>query len=159
MRRKISLILITLGLLSSSSGLLAATSGTLTLSGVIDAVVSIVVNDTGAGSNMDLTLAQNDLVVATLDESSNTAAGYQIFVKSTNAGLLKHSNGAGVTYTAKYDGSMVTLAVTDQLAKSVVTGGVQSDSSDFAISYSAQDATTLEQGTYTDTVTFTIQSL
>ena len=61
-----------------------------------------------------------------------------------------------LTYTLKYDNASVTLSTTAQNAKSVTAAGVHNDSSEVSISYTGKNAEDMVEGTYSDTLTFTI---
>ena len=137
----------------------AATQGTLLLQGTISQVLSLSVQaEAGVNNALDLTNTESDLKVAEVTEQTNSNTGYKILVKTANAGKLKNGSLGQVSYTMKYDGSAVALASTDTQAKSVATGGVYNNTSDVEISYTGQSAASLTQGTYSDTVTFTIQA-
>lgn len=137
----------------------AATQGTLQLQGTIGQVLSLSVQAVSSvNTSLDLTTTQTDLKVADVTEQSNSNTGYKILAKTTNGGLLKNGSLDQVSYSMKYDGVAVTLAQTDTAVKSISTGGVYSASSDVEISYTGQSAASLTQGTYSDTVTFTIQA-
>ncbi len=147
----------TLSLMSISS--FAATQGTLLLQGTIDQVLSLSVTpESGVNNSLDLTSTETDLKVAEVSEQTNSNTGYKILVRTANGGLLKNGSLDEVSYAMKYDGSDVTLAQSDTEVKSESTGGVYSYSSDVEISYTGQSAASLTQGTYSDTVTFTIQA-
>jgi hypothetical protein len=152
-------IVFTLAFLATFNFATAATTGTLTLTGSVPQVLAIAVNADAASSALDLTTTKSDLQVATVDESSNSASGYKILLSSENSGQLVRDGGSEyVAYTAKYDGSAVTLSSTAQNAKVVSSGGVHSDSSTVSISYTGQAATSMIAGSYSDTLTLTIQA-
>ncbi|WP_372652678.1 fimbrial protein [Halobacteriovorax sp.] len=147
----------TLTLMSASS--FAATQGTLLLQGTIDQVLSLSVTpESGVNNSLDLTSTETDLKVAEVSEETNSNTGYKILVRTANGGLLKNGSLDEVSYTMKYDGTAVTLAQSDTEVKNESTGGVYSYASDVEISYTGQSAASLTQGTYSDTVTFTIQA-
>lgn len=132
----------------------AATTGTLVLTGIIAKKVEITVTGKPAASALDLETTQTDLSVATLTGKSNVNAGYKINVASANLGKLVHSSAPSnyVTYTLKIDSTSINLA----------TGGFGSYSGmgtytkDVKISYTGIDGYTVQDGTYGDTLTFTI---
>lgn len=137
----------------------AATQGTLLLQGTISQVLSLSVQaEAGVNNALDLTSTESDLKVAEVTEQTNSNTGYKILVRTANGGKLKNGSLDQVSYTMKYDGTAVALALTDTQAKSVTTGGVYNNTSDVEISYTGQSAASLTQGTYSDTVTFTIQA-
>ncbi|OUR95472.1 hypothetical protein A9Q84_16700 [Halobacteriovorax marinus] len=137
---------------------MAAPQGTLLLQGSIGQVLSLDVSaETGVNDQLDLTTTTTDLKVASVNEVSNSNTGYKIFIRTANGGSLKNGSLDQVTYTMDYDGAPVTLSINDQIAKTVVNGGVYNHDSDVEISYNGTPAASLTQGTYSDTVTFTIQ--
>jgi hypothetical protein len=138
----------------------AATTGTLTLSGTIATLISIVVTPDANASALDLTANAANLQVAVVTENSNAVNGYKIKAKSANAGTIKHASLAdNVAYTLKYGaGSAVTLTAADQDVKTQATGGTYSGvNSNVTISYTGSSA--LTAGAYSDTITFTIEAL
>ncbi|ATH07804.1 fimbrial protein [Halobacteriovorax marinus] len=136
----------------------AAPQGTLLLQGTINQVLSLTVTpESGVNTSLDLTSTQTDLKVAEVGEQTNSNTGYKILIRTANGGSLKNGSFDEVSYTMKYDGSPVTLSTSDTEVKNESTGGVYDHSSDVEISYTGQPAASLTQGTYSDTVTFTIQ--
>ncbi len=138
----------------------AATQGTLLLQGQIDQVLSLTVTpEVGVHDSLDLVAGESDRKVAVVNEQSNSNTGYKIFLRTTNAGFLKNGTLDSVQYSLSYDGSDVTLSDTDEQVKSVTTGGVYDNNSDVAVTIAGSvSAAALTQGTYSDTVTFTIQA-
>jgi hypothetical protein len=155
------LVIVGLGIMSFNS--IAATSGSFALSGVVNTMVDIVVTPEGIATNLDLSVTQVDLKVAAVAEASNTNTGYQITVSSLNNGSLLRTGGTEfVTYTAKYDGvaiDLTTSSTTPVVGKTVVTGGVIADSSDFEISYVGVPAVSMVAGSYNDTVSLEIAAI
>ncbi len=147
-----------LALLMSSS--FAATNGLLLLQGIVQEELSLTVNAQSVASNLDLETTQTNLLVASVDENSNSNTGYKITISSANNGVLKRSGGSEtISYLLKYDGSTVNLAgssTTPVQSKNVGTAGVYSDSSDVNISYTGAANSSRVAGTYTDTLTFEI---
>lgn len=145
-----------LGLFTAGT-VMSATTGTLQLNGVVALEVAIVVNSSVAASNLDLSATQTDLVVGSVDETSNSATGYKISVSSANAGKLLLAGGnENVAYTFKYDGVAVALSTTAVEAKVVTTAGVVADNSPLSISYTGAPASTMTAGAYQDTLSFEI---
>jgi hypothetical protein len=145
-----------------SSAATAATSDTLTLSGTIGATVSVSVAADPNASSLDLETTQSDLLVGVVTENSNAANGYKIRARSANASQIKHSTASdNVPYTMKYaGGGAITLTVSDQDVKTQSTGGSYSGvTSNVTVSYTGASAGTLTAGTYSDTITFTIEAL
>lgn len=136
----------------------SATTGTITIQGSVPQVLAISVAGVGSYNALDLSSTQTDLTVANVTELSNSRTGYTVTVSSANGGNLVHSTSPTVTlgYTAKY-GSSATLnlgsvaTVTDQ-----ATPGVHLTTKAFKVSYTGAAAQSMLEGTYSDTLTFTI---
>ena len=155
--RKFLITTTALALMTTSA--FAATQGTLLLQGSIGQVLSLSVSPvSGANNALDLVNGESDKKVASVNEETNSNTGYKILVRTANAGVLKNGTLDSVSYTMSYDGSPVTLSNSDQVAKNVSTGGVYNHDSDVEVSLTGSgSAALLTQGTYSDTVTFTIQ--
>jgi hypothetical protein len=150
-------IIICLMFLSSTA--MAATTGAITLSGVIPKIVSIVVSPVSGYSALDLTTTTNNLTVANVQELSNVQTGYTVTLSSVNSGLLKNGSVQSVGYTAKYNGvacSLTTQPVTITSTSSAT--GVINVTKPFTVSYTGTPAASLVDGTYSDTLTFTISA-
>ncbi len=139
----------------------ATASGNLNLSGTISEAVALIVTPTANATNLNLSSNASDVSIASVAESSNAANGYRILARSTNGSKLVHNADSSMQlgYTIKYGASAaITLTTTDAVVKTQNVGanyvGVNSAVS---ISYSA--GTTLKAGTYTDTITFTVEGL
>lgn len=130
-------------------------SATLLLSGEVPSILSLEVFPSG-NETLDLSVSQTDLTVASVNEKSNSSTGYKILISSLNSGVLENGVVDSITYTLKYDGNPVTLSSTAVIAKTAVTGLYNHDSS-VDISYTIP-VNGNQQGIYTDTITFTIQS-
>lgn len=161
MKTKLAIALMTTMMTCSSFA--ASQSANLNLSGSIGDNVAISVTPNANASSLVLTSSAVDTVVASVSETSNAANGYTILAKSSNGGKLVHTTDAShfVSYTIKYGaGSSVTLSSTDQTVKTQSTGGTYSGvSSNVSISYTGVSASSKKAGSYTDTITFTIESL
>lgn len=143
----------------------AATSGTVNLSGVVPAILEVSVTATSAAGNLNLVSVVSDLQIATVVERSNKRAGYKITLSSANAAAQGASapffSSAGsadtLSYAISYNGAPVTFAggaaaeVTDASAKTAALGA----SKPVTISYDGTGSF-LDEGTYTDVLTFTI---
>lgn len=153
-------LLIASSILATLAAPVFADSGTLLLQGSVDPVLSITVTGTsGVHDDLNLSQTQTNLNVASVSEKSNTTAGYKIFARSDNGGKLDNAGLDSVEYTMGYDGGgHISLTINDQEVKDNTTGGVISYDSDVDIAYVGKVASALVQGTYSDTVTFTIQS-
>lgn len=139
-----------------SFNLMSATTGTLVLTGVLAKKVEITVTPKPAASALDLETTQSNLSVATLTGKSNVNAGYKITVSSANLGKLVHSSSPTdfVNYTLKIDAASVALTS----SSFVNYTGKGSFSKDVSISYTGVDPFGLENGSYSDTLTFTISA-
>jgi hypothetical protein len=136
-------------------------SDTLSLTATVAETVSITVVADSNATGLDLHTTKSDLAVAAVTEASNAANGYKVLAKSANNGTIKHSTAASnVAYTMKYDGgSAVTLSTSDAQIKSKTSGVYTGEVSAATISYTGVAATSLLSGSYSDTITFTIESL
>ena len=153
-------ILAILAFLASASAL-SATTGSLTLEGTVDEVVSISVTAADASpsdatfSGLDLSTAATNLNVASVNEQSNSNDGYR--VKVTYDGLMEHESAGGVTfgYTLVYNGANVAtgtdVVVTD------ASGGVTDVNRSVGVTYTAAASTQLS-GNYSDVVNLSIES-
>jgi hypothetical protein len=140
------------------SSAFAANVGSITLSGVIPAVTNIVVTGQAPYDNLDLTQDQNNLPVATVREISNSGLGYTVTASSANAGKLKNGAVDNVVYTAKYNNVPFALTVLPvQVTSQGAQVGVINVLKSLTISYTGASSDTKVSGTYTDTITLTIQ--
>jgi len=139
----------------------ATATGNLGLSGSIADAVALTVTPSANATALVLTTTAVDVNVASVNEVSNASNGYTISAKSANASKLVHSADSAYTvgYTIKYNGgSAITLTTSDQQVKSAV-GGNYNVNSAVTISYTGVSSASYKSGTYTDTITFTLQSL
>ena len=138
-----------------STGAFASTTGTLLLNGTVPAVLSIDVSAEAVASNLPLDTTQTDTKVATITEISNSNTGYNVSISSANEGQLVHESVSSsvINYTLKYDGAIVDLSGDSFSYPTAASVNVQRD---VDISYTGIDHADLIQGTYSDTVTFTI---
>lgn len=158
LRKTAKTILITT-LVSSTPLALAGTQGSLTLQGTVGLELSLsVAPEAGVNDSLDLSASPNNLLVATVSEASNSSSGYKVSVQSANAGKLKNGQLDQLSYTLRYDNSNITLGNSAVVAKTHGSGGVVSDQSEVKISYTGKPATQMIQGTYSDTLTFTISA-
>lgn len=135
----------------------AATTASVTLSGSVPAATAIVVNPVSPYNNLDLTTTQTNLLVANVREINNTTLGYIVRVSSLNAGALKNGPTNSIAYTAKYNGVTFNLTVAPV---TVTTQGTQTSVINIVkpltISYTGQPSENQFNGSYSDTLTFTI---
>lgn len=154
--------LLTLSFAILTSSVFALTdSGTLTLTGVIGETTSITVTPVaGVADNLDLTVdytAGSPLNVASVNETSNAATGYNVTVSSANNGELVNGAVDSLAYNALYNGVAITLSTTPQTITNQATPGSYNVDKALDIYYTASTAN-LAAGTYTDTLTFTISN-
>lgn len=151
--RHFSLIL--LGTLASQ--VFAATTGTLVLQGIVPQVLNLSVSADAQASALDLTTSPVDLIVGTVQEQTNSQTGYEIYVSSANGGkLLQQSGDDELAYNLKYGDTAVNFSSSAAVVDQSTPDGYNV-SRDVKISYTGKAATEMIEGTYSDTVTFTIQ--
>ena len=146
----IGLVFILASLLSSTS--FAATSGSIVLNAVVPQLVSVTVTPTN--NPLTLSLAGVNVLIGTVLESSNSVAGYTVKLSSLNAGSLKNGTLGSHPYTLQYNAVTAALTVapvtiTNQGAQTSVVNFTKNVTVSFA---GANDM----QGTYSDTLTFSI---
>ena len=147
------------GVICISSAAWAASTGSITISGVVAQHTDIVVASVAGYNALDLSATATDLTVANVTEKNNTTLGYKVTLSSANAGKLKNGTLGYVTYTAKYNATSVALSTTPtNVTTSAAATSIVNVTKPFKISYTGVDTTTLMQGTYSDTLTFTIAS-
>lgn len=142
----------------------AGTTGSITLTGTVDGILTISVTPDAVASNLNLSTSQTDLPVAVIVERSNRAAGYTVTLESANAKALgsdaallqgSGSNTATLAYTMKYGGQDVLLlngqALITDTTQITTAQGV---SKTLSISYTSDGD--LMEGEYSDTLTLTI---
>lgn len=140
-------------LLMFSNQAFTATQAVLILSGFVPTNVSLSI--VGATPTLDLSTTAVDSSVGTLHAEGNS--GYQILLSSANSGSLVNGSG-NVAYSLKVDGSSIGLTLASQVIISQ-SAGLNNDDYSMEVSYTGQNLSTLPSGTYTDTLTFTIQGL
>lgn len=140
--------------LTLSFSTLAATQGTLLLKGAVPQLLSVEVTPESTAQNLDLSTSQTNLKVAEVREKSNSATGYKILVRSTNGGKLMNGS-EEFHYSIRYSGVSRVLTNSDYEIRNVSTRGVTD--SDVEISYTGVTPELMKEGSYTDTITFTIQ--
>lgn len=146
-------------LTSLSFSAVAATSGNLKLKGKVPKKLSIVVTPDPIALNLDLEASPTALLVASVNEKSNSSTGYKITADSLNDGKLvnQSDNTQSVTYSMTYNGASVNLAIVD-VVKNISASGVYDNNSDVKIAYTGAPHESRVEGNYTDTVTFTISA-
>jgi hypothetical protein len=141
----------------------AATTGSLALSDTAPGILEITVTGVTGYTALELWKDVTDLKIADVVEKSNRYEGYTVVVQSSNAvantaapSLDSADTLEKLSYSLKYDGTAVVFTtgsskITDAAAKTLKAG----ISKPMTISFSGADAN-LAEGTYTDTLTFTI---
>jgi len=143
----------------------ADTSATLFLEGYIETISELYIDPViGAATTLNIVGGEVARNIASVTETSNNPAGYEILMASENAGLLTHTNGTSNTvYTIAYDGAAVAVqppAVGAEVTVKTVAGplaGTVTDTSAVDITVTAGGA--LPAGAYTDTLILTLQAL
>jgi hypothetical protein len=152
--------LLLLSLLSTSTFATALTTDTLALRGTVNKKISIAVTADTAALNLDLETDTTDLLVATVNEKSNSKTGYTIQISSSNLGSLKRTGGSEIFgYALSYGSSAVDLSASAGTTLTNSAAEVANATKDVKISYTGKAAETMVEGTYTDTVTFTIAAI
>lgn len=142
-------------------------SGTLTLIGSVAKKVTIDITPVGDYQTLNLMNDLTDYQVASVNEFSNVRAGYTVSLQSATAAAGSLTNpvfdgGNGddtLEYTIKYNGSPVTFdagaeaTITDVDDKTPLAGVDKA----LTISYSGTTVN-IYDGTYEDTLTFTIRA-
>lgn len=158
--KKITILAVVFAILFSVGTISAATEGTLLLQGTVPAVLEITVTpESGVNDALDLSADITDLKVATVLERSNKKAGYTVTLSSANNGVFQNTDTTydySLDYTLAYDGSEIDLSsgsaeITNESVKTTGAG----TSKNVTISYNGE-ADFPYEGTYTDTLTFTI---
>ena len=143
------------GLLTTSA--MAASTGTLLISGTVSAINDITLSTTSY-TTLNITGGETNRLVATATELSNNLLGYKINMRSLNGSKLVHGVDASksTAYTVSYDGQApVSLTTSDQPVRNTAlpnspTGKV----SNIAVNVTAYP--TAPAGTYSDTITISI---
>lgn len=152
------LLLATTLLLTSFTGY-TATTGTLLLQGIVLPKLDITVTPETVSSGLDLETTKVNLKVAEVREKANLVLGYKVTISSANLGNLKRVSGTQVfPYTLKYNNASVNLSTPAGQAFTYATALVANNVRDVSISYTGVPAENMVEGTYADTVTFTIAS-
>lgn len=154
MKKKLVLTAVVFILASSS---FAATTGTLLLQGVVPQKIGLTVTSQSVASTLDLSTSHTDLVVASVNEQSNSKSGYKITITSANLSKLKRTDGSDVfSYSMKYNGSAVSLSsATGATINNSAAASVNANRS-VSITYNGVAPESMVEGTYSDTVTFSI---
>lgn len=140
----------------------AATSGSLTLSGSVGGAIGLVVTPNGANNTtLNITAGEAAKNVASVAETSNNLTGYHIDVVSANGAELR-LNGTSTTYKTSYqisyDGGAYFSPTTSytQIKNVASLTGLTTNNSAVLINVAAYALA--PEGTYSDTLTFTIMA-
>jgi len=163
MKHKIALVVLMISSISVSSTFAESRPSTasLTLTAIVNEVVTLAITPKGDYSNLDVHNSQTDIPVATVYETSNSNKGYLVKARSENNSYIRNLNGNdGVHYSLKYGGGPAfSLSTNDQTLSEKTEGGVYNSApKDVTISYQGVPQTYLSAGVYRDIITFTIES-
>lgn len=144
--------------LSFSSQSLAATTGSVTITGTVPFACSIVVQAEAGANISNLTTGATDLHVATVTENCNDPDGYTVTMSGTNSGnhtglFIDSVSSDELAFTTKYNNVSVSSGtITDSNASS--NGDVLKN---VEISYAADTTLTASvSNTYSETLNFEI---
>jgi hypothetical protein len=138
---------------------LAASSGTLTVSGTVATVNDISITPNGSNNTtLNITAGESAKNIAAVSETSNDILGYKINLSSANAGELQNASDVTkkTTYTISYNGgSYVTPSNTPAQVKNVSSlAALTTNTSQVLINVVAFPGAVA--GTYSDTITLAI---
>jgi hypothetical protein len=152
--------LIAATLLTLAMPTFAATTGSLLLQGTVAQKISMTVTAQTAASTLDLSTTQVDLAVASVNELSNSKTGYKMTITSANLSSLKRTDGPDVfSYTMKYNSAAVSLTTAAGTTVNYAAAASVNATRPVTISYTGKAPETMVEGTYADTVTFTIAAI
>lgn len=128
----------------------AVTTGSIGLSGTIDANCYVVITD--QNRSLNLVGGSTNLTVARVGERCNDRRGYTVTFSSLNGGAVVNADGTRVAYTIRYDGQ--TRALTSPYVRTRTSAQTSLRTRDFQVTVPAN--TRAVAGTYADTITVTI---
>ncbi len=133
----------------------------LVISGSVPAICNIEMQAKAAATALNVLAGESSKSIANVVEQSNVPAGYTVSVSSLNNGKLKHNSVASelVSYQLSYDGgaNFSPSSAAAIVKNSGPLSGFTTDNSDLKITFPAKP--TAMVGVYSDTLSFTIQSL
>lgn len=133
----------------------AASTASLVLKGTVTADYQITSVPTPSADTLDIVNGETNKLVADITEYTNNPSGYKVTASSSNGGLLKNGTIDQTAYTLSYaGGSPVTLSSSPSTVKTAVSAGTQL--SEVKVSVTARPGALM--GTYTDTVTLSIEA-
>jgi len=155
---KIKNVLVLLFLVMTVSVFAATDNADLDLTGFIGEVVDVTITPEAVASSIDLTVDHTNLLVATANEFCNVAAGYTVSLEALNGEFVNTTDGS---QTLDYLISYGALSDTNLAAATAVTGtdtvsNTPAAGVDVPVHLTHTAATTQTDGTYTETITFTI---
>ena len=162
--KKVSTALLALTLFASSHAMAATKTATLTLQGTIAESCTLSTFANSNTANLPLTTPQSGLNVGTIITQCNNFNGYSLSVDTLNASQLKSS---GITppvdYTMKFtatQGSAInTSSYFPSNSNSLDIAKISDTTEQKAVIYLSTPKGTSYPGIYSDTVTFTLQTL
>jgi hypothetical protein len=162
--KKLSTALLALTLFASSHAMAATKTATLPLQGTIAESCTLAVGGNGNTGNLPLTGPINSVNVGTIITQCNNFNGYSLSVDTLNASQLKSSGGTPpVDYTMKFtatQGSAInTSGFFPSNSNSLDIAKISETTQQKADIYLSTPKGTSYPGTYTDTLTFTLQTL
>ena len=144
-------------LFASGGSAYAATTGSIAISGSVPASTALVLTTVSGYNALNLSVTAANQPVANVQELNNTLNGYTVTLSSQNAGTLKNGTLGSLAYTARYNNAAVTLSSTAvAITTSGATTAVVNLTKPLTVSYTGVAASDMMQGTYSDTLTFTI---
>ncbi len=162
MKKRILILAVLVVLVAGFAAAQTTDNASIILTGTVTPLVNITISPAAGHNSLDLLIDVTDLTVATVNEYSNFAAGYTVtlesaFATANGAGAALTSGTASLDYSVTYGGVAVAFGgasalVTDAFGPSSSPAGLDKA---LAISY-AGSSVTLTNGSYSDTLTFTI---
>lgn len=156
-------LIILFGLVLSVKAFSATDSDDLLLSGTVQEVTSITVTGNASATSLDIVNGENGTQVASAAEQSNSANGYKIKMHSVNGGFLTNNTNSNVktSYQINYgsSGYKTPPATGNTVDMITVSGTGQKITNSRNIQVNVSALPNAIAGTYSDTVTFTIEGL
>lgn len=152
-----NVIVLVLSLVANQA--IAASSGTLIISGTVAPVNDIVITPNLANNtSLNITGGETAKNVASVSETSNDILGYKIMISSVNAGKLKHTVDPTklTAYTISYGGAAYSAptALPVQVKNVSSLSALTTNTSQVLITVTALPAALA--GSYTDSITLAI---
>jgi len=164
MFKKLIITLGAFGLLTSLNSAYSDDTATLYLAGEVELISNLVVTPTAdATSLLDIVNGENNRPIAQIEETSNNANGYTIFLESANSGQLRNpaTGSTPVDYDIQYGsetpaqpgapGSPVNIKTVSALT------GLTTTTEPVTITFSGSSSAVA--GAYTDTLVFVMDAL